>query len=292
MYYNAALVLEGGAMRGLYTSGVLDTFLEHDIQFDCVIGVSAGSLNGANFVSKQYQRTYNVNVKYRKDHDYISLARPFKHESIINLDFLFDDHGLDWHNFDNKAYLKSETDFIVVATSLESGKAVTLRNPQPGQDLIDALEASSSMPFISKPHNTSKGLCLDGGIANSIPFDIAQKMGFQKIIVVRTRPRDYRKKPTSFTLKRLYSNSFKEYPEFVKTAIRRPEMYNHSVEVLNKLEHNDKIFCLAPNDPVKVGRLEHNTKKMTELYNIGRNDAESNLEAMLNYLQKSEPLYD
>lgn len=129
MYYNAALVLEGGAMRGLYTSGVLDTFLEHDIQFDCVIGVSAGSLNGANFVSKQYQRTYNVNVKYRKDHDYISLARPFKHESIINLDFLFDDHGLDWHNFDNKAYLKSETDFIVVATSLESGKAVTLRNP-------------------------------------------------------------------------------------------------------------------------------------------------------------------
>lgn len=117
-------------------------------------------------------------------------------------------------------------------------------------------------------------------------------MGFQKIIVVRTRPRDYRKKPTSFALKRLYSNSFKEYPEFVKTAIRRPEMYNHSVEVLNKLEHNDKIFCLAPNDPVKVGRLEHNTKKMTELYNIGRNDAESNLEAMLNYLQKSEPLYD
>src|SRR5699024_6713827 len=124
MYYNGALVLEGGAMRGLYTSGVLDTFLEHDIQFVCVIGVSAVSLNGANFVSKQYLRTYNVNVKYRKDHDFLSLARSFKHVSIINLDTLLDDHGLNCHNVDNKAYLKSETDFIVVATALESGKAV------------------------------------------------------------------------------------------------------------------------------------------------------------------------
>ena len=118
MYYNAALVLEGGAMRGLYTSGILDVLLKKDIQFKTVIGVSAGSLSGANYVSKQYKRTYNINTQYRDDKEYISMANVLKKESIINLDFLFADHGPTWHNFDVKAYERSETNFAVVATEL------------------------------------------------------------------------------------------------------------------------------------------------------------------------------
>lgn len=286
MYYNAALVLEGGAMRGLYTSGVLDTLLKKDIQFKTVIGVSAGSLAGANFVSKQYKRTYNINTKYRDDKDYISMANVLKRESIINLDFLFSDHGLTWHNFDAKAYERSETNFVIVATSLETGKVVTFDKPKPGRAFVNALEASSSMPFISKPHETSKGLCLDGGIADSIPYDLAQKAGFDKIVVVRTRMRSYHKKPTSFALKRLYASHFKEYPNFVKAAIDRPENYNASVDNLNQLEKDGKIFVLAPKEPVKVGRLEHNIKKLDELYQVGVNDMEKNFDQMIAYLEK------
>lgn len=285
MYYNAALILEGGAMRGLYTSGILDVLLKKDIQFKTVIGVSAGSLAGANFVSKQYKRTYNINTKYRDDKEYISMANVLKKESIINLDFLFDDHGPTWHNFDARAYERSETNFVIVATSLESGKAVTFDKPKPGRPLINALEASSSMPFISKPHETSKGLCLDGGVADSIPYDLAQKAGFDKIVVVRTRMRSYRKKPTSFALRRLYAKHFKDYPNFIKQAIARPEDYNASVEKLNELEKAGEIFVLAPKEPVKVGRLEHSVKKLDELYQIGVNDMEARFDEMLKYLE-------
>ncbi|MBF0758117.1 patatin family protein [Ligilactobacillus murinus] len=285
MYYNAALVLEGGAMRGLYTSGILDVLLKKDIQFKTVIGVSAGSLSGANYVSKQYKRTYNINTKYRDDKEYISMANVLKKESIINLDFLFADHGPTWHNFDAKAYERSETNFVVVATELTSGKAVTFNKPKPGKPFINALEASSSMPFISKPVQTAKGLCLDGGIADSIPYDLAQQAVFDKIVVVRTRMRDYRKKPTSFALQKLYHRHFKTYPNFVKAAIARPENYNKSVETLNQLEKDNKIFVLAPETPVKVGRLEHNVKKLDELYQVGTADMENNFDKMIAYLE-------
>lgn len=285
MYYNAALVLEGGAMRGLYTSGILDVLLKKDIQFKTVIGVSAGSLSGANYVSKQYQRTYDINIKYRDDKDYISMANVLKKESIINLDFLFADHGPTWHNFDARAYERSETNFVVVATELTSGKAVTFNKPKPGTPFITALEASSSMPLISKPVETAKGLCLDGGIADSIPYDIAKKAGIDKIVVVRTRPREYQKKPTSFALQRIYRRYFKEYPKFIEAAIARPENYNKSVAELNKLEQQKEVFVLAPEHTVKVGRLEHNTKKLKELYQAGTEDMKKQFAAMIEYLE-------
>ena len=288
MYYNAALVLEGGAMRGCYTSGVLDYFLDRDIQFNCVIGVSAGSLAGANYVSKQYGRTFEINTEYRNDRDYISVKHLLKGKSIINLDYLFTDHGISWHNYDENAYNLSDTDFVIVATRLKDGKRVEFHKPPVGKELTDALEASSSMPIISKPHETSQGLCLDGGISDSVPVDLAQELGFDKFVVIRTRNREYRKKPGNKAMEKAIEMNFNQYPDFVKQVNGRPEAYNKQAEELQKMEESKQIFCIAPKEPVKVGRLEHNVKKLKDLYESGYADAKESFDEMIEYLEQDQ----
>lgn len=285
MLYNAALVLEGGAMRGQYSTGITDAFLKHHLEFQSVIGVSAGALCGAQFVAKQYGRMVHVNTAYRHNKDYISLRRLLKKEEILNLDFLFEDHGWDWHNFDERAYQRSASHFTIVATTLKDGKAVTFTDPT-GKDLEAALKASSSMPFFSAPQDTPAGKCLDGGVANSIPFDLALSQGFDKVIIVRTRPRDYRKKPTGRVLKEMLERSFKDYPAFAQAAINRPAMYNAQVAALDQLEAAGKAYVLAPDNLIKVGRLENNTKKLAELYHQGMAQAEDLLPEIIDYLEK------
>ncbi|WP_295774375.1 patatin family protein [uncultured Limosilactobacillus sp.] len=285
MLYNAALVLEGGAMRGQYSAGVTDAFLKHHLEFKTVIGVSAGALCGANFVSKQYGRMVHVNTHYRHDPNYISSLNIIKKQPVVNLDFLFDDHGWDWNNFDEEAYQRSATDFTIVATSL-AGKTVSFTNPL-GEKLVEALKASSSMPFLFDPQPTDQALCLDGGVTDSIPFDLAQAKGFDKIVVVRTRPRDYQKKATSPLLKRLYQRHYRDYPDFITAAINRPEVYNQQVATLNKLEDKGQIYVIAPENPVKVGRLESNVKKIQALYDEGQAQAEALISEIEEYLAKN-----
>lgn len=283
MLYDAALVLEGGAFRGQYTAGVVDTFLAHHIEFRSVIGVSAGSLCGANFVSKQYGRPAMINIHHRHDRDYISITHLLHKKSIINLDYLFEDHGWRWENFNERAYRRSASNFTAVATSLQNGQTVTFTNPT-GQDLVNALKASSSMPLLAKPQATSKGLCLDGGIADSIPYDIAQQQGYSKIVVVRTRDLAYRKKPTSRALAQMFQRYYKEYPAFVKAAIRRPANYNRQIEEINHLSKEKQLFTLAPQHPVKVSRIEGNVKKLQQLYQTGQKETELALPQLLHYL--------
>lgn len=285
MLYHAALVLEGGAMRGQYSTGITDAFLKHHLEFESVIGVSAGALCGAQFVSKQYGRMVHVNTTYRHNADYISMRRLLKKKEVLNLDFLFEDHGWDWHNFDERAYERSASHFTIVATELTSGKAVTFTDPI-GKELETDLKASSSMPFFTAPQKTTAGECLDGGLANSIPFNIAQEQGFDKIVVVRTRPSDYRKKPTRNILKEMFEHGFKDYPKFVETAIKWPEMYNQQVKELNRLVNQRQAYVFNPNNTIKVGRLENNTKKIQKLYQQGMEQAEAELPALLAYLNE------
>ncbi|MBM6754634.1 patatin family protein [Lactobacillus alvi] len=285
MLYHAALVLEGGAMRGQYSTGITDAFLKHHLEFESVIGVSAGALCGAQFVSKQYGRMVHVNTTYRHNADYISMRRLLKKKEVLNLDFLFEDHGWDWHNFDERAYERSASHFTIVATELTSGKAVTFTDPT-GKELEVDLKASSSMPFFTAPPKTTAGECLDGGLANSIPFNIAQDQGFDKIVVVRTRPSDYRKKPTGKVLKEMFEHKFKDYPKFVETAIKRPEMYNQQVKSLNRLVSQHQAYVFNPNNTIKVGRLENNTKKIQKLYQQGMEQAEAELPALMAYLNE------
>lgn len=284
MLYNAALVLEGGAFRGQYTAGIVDTFLAYHIEFKSVIGVSAGSLCGVNFVSKQYGRAANININHRHDRHYISMARVFK-KQIINLDYLFEDHGYSWQNFDEAAYRRSASHFTAVATSLKNGRTVTFTDPV-GEDLTTALKASSSMPFLSDPQETAKGLCLDGGISDSIPFDIAQQQGFDKIVIVRTRDINYRKKPASAAVDHLYNLVYKDYPEFAQAGINRPLVYNQQIAEINRLVKEGQVFNIAPTKPIKMKRIEGNVKKIRALYEMGRREGEAVIPPLVKYLEK------
>lgn len=284
MLYNTALILEGGAMRGQYSAGVTDLFLKHHIEFKHVYGVSAGALCGANFVSKQFGRMVTVNTKYRNDRSYMSSLNLLKRQPVINLDFLFNDHGWDWHNFDEAAYQRSASDFTIVASELSHGQTVTFTNPT-GADLEAALKASSSMPFMFEPVKTKKGLCLDGGVTDSIPYDLAQQAGFDKIVVVRTRERDYKKKPTSKVVAKLYEKQYHDSPAFAKAGIMRPAVYNDQVDQLNIMEATGQAYVIAPAEPVKVGRMEHNIKKLQALYDEGFNQAEQLLPDLIEYLE-------
>lgn len=281
--FQAALILEGGALRGQFTAGVLDAFLAADVQFKTVIGVSAGALCGTNYVSRQAGRTNLINTHYRNDKNYISLRRALRRQDIINLDYLFAEHGGDWVDFDERAYRTSLTEFIVVATSLETGRGAYFRSPQ-GADLVATLKASSAMPFISRPSVTAQGLCLDGGIADSIPYAYAKVLGYDKIVVIRTRERAYRKSKTSRVLASAYARRFAEYPAFVESAIHRPEMYNHQADTLETMEQAGECFVIAPAEPVTVSRLERDVSKLTALYETGVATGNAQLAAMRTYL--------
>lgn len=285
MLYNAALVLEGGAMRGQYSTGITDTFLAQHIEFKSVIGVSAGALCGAQFVSKQYGRMVNVNTTYRKDKDYISLLHLLKKQDILSLDFLFQDHGWQWNNYDERAYQRSASNFTIVATKLSTGKTVTFTNPT-GKAFERDLKASCSMPFLMEPQLTVQGKCLDGGIADSIPYDIAIKQGYKKIVVVRTRPHDYSKKLSGKLVQRLYHHAFAEYPKFAEAGINRPVVYNRQVKEVNRRVKNGEWFSFTPDDMVKVGRLESNTDKLKELYHQGQEQANQLMPQLISYLEE------
>lgn len=285
--YQAALILEGGALRGQYTAGVLDVFMESGIFFKRVVGVSAGALCGVNYISQQIGRSAHINVDYRDDKEYISIENLFRHNGIVNMDFLFDDHGPAWEMFDTKTYEESPMDFTAVATLLATGKPVYFTRPR-GAALIDALKATSALPFVAKPQKTEKGLCLDGGLADSIPYQYALDQGFDKVVVIRTQDRKYHKKMSSKMMKRGYRYQYGKYPQFVKTAILRPLVYNHQVDRLNKLEKAGKIFVIAPKRPVGVKRLEKDIQKLIALYQEGRADGLAVLEKMKDYLTQSE----
>lgn len=280
----AALVLEGGALRSLYTAGVLDVFIERGIEFSYVIGTSAGSLCGLNYLSKQAKRTMTINLNYCDDKDYIGVRNMFRHGGIINLDFLFEEPKNRWPEFDEETFRKSDSRFVIVVTSCETGKAIYFENPSK-EERDACLKASSSMPLVSKRVMTTKGACLDGGVADSIPFEKAIADGNKKIVVVRTRNHAYRKKISTSVEKRMYHTAYRKEKEFAKAATERPRVYNEQVEGLYKLAAKGEAFIIEPKKAVAVGRIEKDREKLRALYIQGRQDAFAMMDDMLKYLE-------
>lgn len=281
---NPALVLEGGALRSLYTSGVLDVLMENGVKFPYVIGTSAGSLCGLNYLSNQIGRTAGINIGYTSDKNYISLRNLFRHEGIFNLDYLFaEPHGR-WADLDEEAYLKNDAQFVIVATSCETGEAVYFEKPA-GKMLEICLKASSSMPLASQMVPTPQGYCLDGGVADSIPYQKAIDDGFDSVVVVRTQARDYRKSEWSPAMARMYRTAYKKRPQFLQRALNRPAEYNAQVEGLYALEDEGRAFVIAPQNPVSVGRMEKDRTKLEALYERAKNEAEEILPTLLQFME-------
>jgi predicted patatin/cPLA2 family phospholipase len=194
MMQKVGLVLEGGAMRGLYTAGVLDTFLEENIEVAGIIAVSAGALFGANYFSNQKGRTLRYNKNYCKDKRYISIHSLITTGNIVNKDFAFYKITNELEPFDNDTFIKNNKEYYAVITNVESGEAEYI-NIKDVVENLEVLRASSAMPMVSKMVEINGNKYLDGALADSIPVDKAKELGFDKIIVILTRPVDYRKKP-------------------------------------------------------------------------------------------------
>lgn len=278
------LVLEGGAMRGIYTAGVIDTLMKENILVDGIIGVSAGALFGMNYKSKQIGRVKRYNENYIKDKNYFGINSYLKTGNVMNEEFCFHKliNELDPVDFDE--FKNNKVEFYVVVTNIENGNAEYIKiNDLRNKDELEYLRASGSMPFFSKIVNINNKKYLDGAIGDSIPLKKMKELGFDKLIVVLTRPKGYKKKKKLFKFGKFY---YKDYPLFVKKINERYKNYNNEINYIEKEYKNNNIVVIRPSRLIKIKRIEKNIDKINEMYDLGVNDTLSMLEEIKVYLNK------
>ena len=276
------LVLEGGAMRGMYTSGVLDTFLDKDFWVDGIISVSAGALFGVNYPSRQKGRAIRYNKKFISDKRYISFKSLVSTGNIVNKDFAFYEVPFKYDVFDNKTFKESDIDFYVTVTNLQTAQAEYVKLIDPLAQM-EVLRATSAMPYVSRPVEIDGIPYLDGAIADSIPVEQMKKLGYDKIIVILTRTLDYRKsKPMAWIAKWFY----RRYPHFADAVNQRYAMYNRQVENVIKLAEKGDIFVIRPSVDLKIKRIEKDPNKLQAMYELGMKDMQLQWENLLDYLNR------
>lgn len=273
------LVLEGGAFRGVYTAGVLDALMEADINLSCTVGVSAGAMNGVNYTAGQIGRAGRINLQYRHDSRYVGVEAVKANHGIIGFDFVLDELG---DSFNRARFDRPDRRFVAVASNMETGKAEFFEKGK-CSDIMKAVQASASMPYVSAPVEMDGVPYLDGGCTMPIPIDWAMAQGYEKIIVVRTRPDSYRKE-TREEKKALVRRVFSAHPAFAETFAVSSERYNRICCQLEQLRECGKIMVISPSQPFSVRRLEGNMEKLGDLYYMGYHDGQNQTEAIRAYL--------
>ena len=274
------LVLEGGAMRGMYTAGVLDVFLTEQIAVDCVVGVSAGALFGVNYLSGQKGRVIRYNKRFNRDPRYMGLLPLLREGNIVSTRYAYEDVPRRLDPFDDAAFQKSGIPFYAVITDVDSGKPEYVPIHSVFAQM-DVLRASGSMPMVSHPVLIGGRRYLDGGITDSIPFIWLAGQGCDRLIVVLTRDMEYRKSPMPAALVQLYA---KKYPQIAIRLRERHTLYNSSVAQLKQWEAAGKAFVIRPSRPVQVKRIEKDPAKLQAAYDLGMQDARSQLDSLKHYL--------
>lgn len=278
------LVLEGGGMRGMYTAGVLDCFLDNGIKVDGIMGVSAGALFGVNLASKQRGRALNYNTKYIKHPMYMSYKSLIKTGNMINKEFAYYVLPQKLDVFNQKEFENSHIDYYVTVTNVDTCQAEYIKINNVFEEM-EYLRASSSLPFISEIVTIDGKNYLDGGIADSIPFEKFIELGYDKIILVLTRPISYRKQYRNSRLLRKFIAM--KYGKLANTIIDRPINYNQKIENIIKLEAEGKLFVIRPSEDIKISRLEKNVEKIKATYELGLNDTQKVIKNLKEYLIKS-----
>lgn len=277
-----ALILEGGAMRGMYTAGVLDSFLDHDIKVDNIVAVSAGALFGVNYVSKQRGRALNYNTKYIKYPMYMSLKSLLTTGNIVNKEFSYYILPKRLDVFDQEEFAKSDIEYYVTVTNVKSAEAEYIKIDNVFEQM-EYLRASSAMPFLSETIKIDGKEYLDGGIADSIPIEKVLSENFDKIILVQTRDSEYRKKERNNPI--LNKIIYKKYGQKLgDVLLSRAERYNKTLEKINILEKENKIFVIRPSKEIKIKRLEKDVDRIKEVYTLGFDDSNSIIEKLKIYL--------
>ena len=273
------LVIEGGAFRGLYNQGVMDFFMENNLNFECVIGVSAGAMAGLNYAAGQVGRSARCNLEFRHDPDYIGALALVHAHSPFNVDFAIQPNDkLD--KLDESTFYDPARRFVAVATDCRSGKTVYFEKGK-CRDILSAIKASASMPYVSPMVEVDGKLCLDGGCSCHIPYRWAIEQGYENIVVIKTRERGYRKKVKKSGMPQRF---YKNYPEFVSKLENMNFDYNKECDEIDQLEKEGRIFVIAPSEHVTVKRVEGNMDKLGDLYWLGYEDAKRQLFSLNKYL--------
>lgn len=273
-------VLEGGGMRGLYTAGVIDVMLDHGFEPDVVCGTSAGVTFGVNLLSQQRGRVLRYNKRFVGDRRYISLHSWLTTGNMINKDFAYGLLPRELDPFDDETFMASKTAFYATITNMQTGQAEYVRLHSTW-DQMDVIRASASLPFISRPVEWNGQKYLDGGLADNIPLDKCLELGCDKVIIVLTRPLGYVRKESLTAITRL---CYPRYKNLHRTVEQRNENYNHRIEQIVQLEHEGKIFVLRPSEEITISRLEKDSARLEQVYNLGLNDANRQWQAIQEYL--------
>lgn len=263
----SSLILEGGGLRGVFTCGVLDNFMERGINFPFTIGVSAGACNGLSYISNQKGRAKYSNIDLLQKYRYIGLKYLFTQRNIMDFNLLFHKFPDEIIPYDYNKLATTDKKFVMVTTSCETGEALYMEEYKDSRRVIDIVKASSSLPYVS-PISYVDGIpMLDGGIADSIPIDYALSQGFDNPLIVLTRNRGYRKSESKseFIPKLFYS----KYPSLVKSIVSRNRRYNATLDYIEKMEDEGKFKVIRPYKPIEVGRMEKNANKLLSLYEEG-----------------------
>ncbi|MBO5734102.1 MAG: patatin family protein [Clostridia bacterium] len=277
------LILEGGAMRGMFTAGVLDVLMENDIEFDGVIGVSAGATFGCNYITKQIGRTIRYNKKYCRDKRYCSFRSLIKTGDLFGEDFCYNKIPNELDPFDNDAFRKSDVEFYIVTTDIETGEAVYKKYDVDDPECLLWMRASASMPLASRIVEADGRKMLDGGMADSIPVKAFEDMGYNKNVVVLTQPEAYKKEKNKvLPIIRL---KYKKFPKLIEVMEKRHIMYNETKAYIKEKEARGELFVIRPEEKLDVGHIEHNADKLEKTYQAGRKVAEKNLDKLKEYLK-------
>lgn len=279
---NCSMVLEGGAARGLFTSGILDYLMEQDFYTKYVVGVSAGACNAVDYVSRQIGRTRDCFIQTPDEEPYIRMENVFHRKPVYDMDLVFDKYPNEIYPFDFETYFASKMQCEMVVTNCQTGKAEYMDAHEDKTQFMKICRASSSMPLFTDIVEIHGIPYMDGGIADSVPLRRAVEMGYRKHIVVLTKRKGYRKK-NSRVLNLATYRRYQEYPEFVKAVVKRPTRYNRMMDVIDRLEEEGKIFVLRPQ--IKpVSRMETDSEKLLELYQHGYEMMEKEFERLKAYL--------
>ncbi|SEE38233.1 patatin family protein [Prevotella sp. lc2012] len=260
------LVLEGGGMRGVFTSGVLDAFMKHELYFPYVVAVSAGACNGLSYMSRQPRRARFSNIDMLKKYDYISLKSLLTQGSIFDPNILYERFPNEIVPFDYDAYRTNPGIFEMVTTNCLTGRAEYLTEKQSAQRLTAIVKASSSLPYVAQITEVDGVPMLDGGIIDSIPVVRAIDMGYSPNVVIMTRNRGFRSSERDIKIPRFF---YKDYPRLRVALSHRVEVYNRQLELVERMEDWGEIICIRPERPMEVDRICRDVDKLEALYEEG-----------------------
>jgi len=276
------LVMEGGAMRGMFTAGVTDVLMENNITFNGAIGVSAGAAFGCNYKSNQPGRVIRYNKRFCNDKRFCSLRSLRKTGDLYGHEFCYYTVPNELDIFDRETYKNSPMKFYAVATNVSTGKPAYFSCPNGDDNDLEAYRASASMPLVSNMVEINGEKFLDGGLSDSVPLAYFESIGYDRNVVILTRPRGYSKSKNK--LMPLIKLKYRKYPDFVNTVANRHIMYNDEMKYIYEAERSGRAFLIVPDEALDIGFSEKNPEKLQEIYEIGRRTAEKRLAELKEFL--------